>query len=121
MSTPVQQTVSAQALRAATAVSQDRLWQSLEAMAAMGGLGNGGVTRQALTAEDIAARALLIGWARKLGLEVSVDDAANLFLRRPGQVPLAAPVLAGSHMDSQPAGGRFDGIYGVLAAFEAMH
>jgi N-carbamoyl-L-amino-acid hydrolase len=120
MSIKAQQTVSAQALQTATAVSQDRLWQSLEAMAAIGGLGSGGVTRQALTAEDIAARALLIGWARKLGLEVSVDDAANLFLRRSGQEPQAPPVLAGSHMDSQPAGGRFDGIYGVLAAFEVM-
>jgi N-carbamoyl-L-amino-acid hydrolase len=114
------QTLSAAAQKAAAAVLEDRLWQSLEAMAAIGGLDNGGVTRQALTPEDIAARALLIGWARALGLEVSVDDAANLFLRRPGEDPQALPVIAGSHMDSQPAGGRFDGIYGVLAAFEVM-
>lgn len=120
MSNPVQHSLSAPALKAAAAVSEDRLWQSLEAMAAIGGLGNGGVTRQALTPEDIAARALLIGWARQLGLEVSTDEAANLFLRRSGQEPQAPPVVAGSHMDSQPAGGRFDGIYGVLAAFEAM-
>jgi len=113
-------TLSASALKAAAAVSEDRLWQALEAMAAIGALGNGGVTRQALTPEDIAARALLIGWARKLGLAVSIDDAANLFLRRAGQEPQATPVVAGSHMDSQPAGGRFDGIYGVLAAFEAV-
>jgi N-carbamoyl-L-amino-acid hydrolase len=116
----VQHSLSAPALKAAAAVSEDRLWQSLEAMAAIGGLGNGGVTRQALTPEDIAARALLIGWARKLGLEVSIDEAANLFLRRAGQEPQAPPIVAGSHMDSQPAGGRFDGIYGVLAAFEVM-
>lgn len=114
-------TLSEAALKAAAAVSEERLWRSIEAMAEIGGLGNGGVTRQALTREDIEARALLIGWARALGLAVSIDDAANLFLRRPGQEPEAVPVLAGSHMDSQPAGGRFDGIYGVLAAFETMH
>jgi N-carbamoyl-L-amino-acid hydrolase len=114
-------TLSEAALKAAAAVSQDRLWRSIEAMVAIGGLGNGGVTRQALTREDIEARAMLIGWARALGLEVSIDEAANLFLRRPGQDSAAAPVLAGSHMDTQPAGGRFDGIYGVLAAFETMN
>jgi N-carbamoyl-L-amino-acid hydrolase len=116
----VQHSLSEAALKAAAAVSENRLWQSIAAMAEIGGLGNGGVTRQALTPEDIAARALLIGWAQALGLEASTDAAANLFLRRPGQDPEAAPVLAGSHMDSQPAGGRFDGIYGVLAAFEVM-
>jgi N-carbamoyl-L-amino-acid hydrolase len=120
VSNSIQHTLSATALKAAAVVSEARLWHSIEAMAEIGGLGNGGVTRQALTREDIAARALLIRWAQALGLEVSIDDAANLFLRRPGQDPGAAPVLAGSHMDSQPAGGRFDGIYGVLAAFEAM-
>src|SRR5262245_47442674 len=113
-------TLSDQALIAAAAVSEGRLWQSIESMAEIGGLGNGGVTRQALTREDIAARAVLIGWAEARGLEARIGEAANLFLRRPGQDPEAAPVLAGSHMDSQPAGGRFDGIYGVLAAFEAM-
>jgi N-carbamoyl-L-amino-acid hydrolase len=117
----VQHTLSERALKAAAAVSESRLWQSLMAMAEIGSLGNGGVTRQALTDEDIAARAMLIRWAQALGLAVSIDEAANLFLRRSGQDPHAAPVLAGSHMDSQPAGGRFDGIYGVLAAFESMH
>ena len=108
-----------EATAAAAAVSADRLWSTLMAMAEIGARPDGGVCRQALTVEDREARDLLIGWARGRGYGVSVDPAANLFVRRPGRQDVA-PVLAGSHMDSQPAGGRFDGIYGVLAAFEAL-
>ena len=68
----------------------------------------------------IEARALLLSWARSLGLAVSVDAIGNLFLRREGMDPSAAPVMTGSHMDTQPKGGRFDGIYGVLAGLEAL-
>ena len=106
--------------RVAEQVSETRLWDAIAAMAAIGGDPDGGVTRQALTREDIAARAMLIGWGRRAGLEPSVDEAANLFLRLPGSDPEASPVLIGSHMDSQPSGGRFDGIYGVLAGFEVL-
>lgn len=89
-------------------------------MAKIGAIAGNGVDRQALSAQDIEARALLISWAAARGFEVAVDDIANLFVRRAGTEPDLAPVLSGSHMDSQPLGGRFDGIFGVLAAFEAL-
>ncbi len=89
-------------------------------MAEIGRIPGHGVSRQALSREDIRARALLIEWAGARGYEVAVDPIANLFVRRAGRDPSAAPVLGGSHMDSQPAGGRFDGIFGVLAGLEAL-
>ena len=101
-------------------VDGDRLWRRLMQMAEIGAIPGNGVNRQALSEEDIAARELLIDWARKRGYGVAVDDAANLFVRRPGSEPDLAPVLTGSHMDSQPRGGRFDGIYGVMAGLEAL-
>lgn len=108
------------ARRAAAAVSEERLWRRLMAMAEIGGFPGGGVNRQALSDADIEARALLLEWAAARGYRASVDGIANLFLTRDGADPDGAPLLAGSHMDTQPAGGRFDGIYGVLAAFEAL-
>ena len=107
-------------LDAAAAVRQDRLWKRHMAMAKIGAIPGNGVNRQALTQEDIRARALLIAWADARGYQVSVDDIANLFIRRPGSQSDAPPVLIGSHMDSQPMGGRFDGIFGVLAGFEVL-
>ena len=101
-------------------VDGGRLWRRLMQMAEIGAIPGNGVNRQALSEEDIAARELLIDWARKRGYGVAVDDAANLFVRRPGSEPDLAPVLTGSHMDSQPRGGRFDGIYGVMAGLEAL-
>ena len=105
---------------AAARVDESRLWQRHAEMAKLGAIPNNGVNRAALSAEDIAARRLLVGWARERGYGVSIDGIGNLFLRRAGADPDAAPVLTGSHMDSQPRGGRFDGIYGVLAGFEAL-
>ena len=101
-------------------VSETRQWDRLMQMARLGAIAGDGVDRACLTPLDRAARRLLIGWAAEIGAAVSVDDAANLWLRRDGTDPAAAPVLTGSHMDSQPAGGRFDGIYGVIAALEAL-
>jgi beta-ureidopropionase / N-carbamoyl-L-amino-acid hydrolase len=112
--------LSAAALAAAAAVDETRLWQALMDLATVGARSDGGVCRHALSDEDIAARALVIGWAESRGFEASVDEAANLFIRRGGRDADAAPVLAGSHMDSQPAGGKFDGAYGVLAGLEAL-
>ncbi len=89
-------------------------------MARIGAIPGEGVNRACLTELDRQARRLLIGWAEQAGAEVSVDAAANLWLRREGEDRDAAPVLTGSHMDTQPEGGRFDGIYGVLAGLEAM-
>ena len=108
------------AKRGAAAIDQARLWRRHMAMAEIGKIPGGGVSRQALSGDDIRARALLLEWAGARGYRPAVDDIANLFIRRPGRDPDAAPVVAGSHMDSQPAGGRFDGIFGVLAGLEAL-
>jgi N-carbamoyl-L-amino-acid hydrolase len=106
--------------RAANAVNQDRLWQRHVDMARHGGTAKGGVNRQALSAEDIAARRQLCDWAAQRRFPVFTDEIGNLFVHRPGSDANAAPVMSGSHMDSQPTGGRYDGMYGVLAAFEAL-
>jgi N-carbamoyl-L-amino-acid hydrolase len=101
-------------------VREDRLWGRLMDMARIGAIPGNGVNRQALTREDIAARRLLIEWAQGRGFKVEVDGIGNLFVRRPGRSPDAPPVLTGSHLDSQPSGGRFDGVYGVLAGLEVL-
>lgn len=99
---------------------QDRLWASLMAMAAIGATVGGGSNRLALSAEDGAARDLLRGWCEAAGLTVTVDGLGSMFARRAGSDPWAPPVLLGSHLDTQPLGGRFDGVLGVLAALEAV-
>lgn len=90
------------------------------ALAEYGARPDGGVDRQTLTEAEIEARAELVRWGRALGLTPFTDAAANLFLRLEGREPELPPVLAGSHIDSQPTGGKFDGAYGVLAALEAV-
>ena len=107
-------------LAAAAAVNEERLWRRLMAMASHGATVNGGVNRQALSAEDIGARRLMLAWADALGLSASTDGIGNLFLRLDGSDADAAPVLTGSHLDSQPTGGKFDGAYGVMAGVEAL-
>lgn len=99
-------------------VDGDRLWARLMALAAFGARSDGGVDRPALSAIEAQARAQLIAWGRAIGLKAYTDQAANLFLRLEGQDPTLPPVLAGSHIDSQPTGGKFDGVFGVLAALE---
>jgi beta-ureidopropionase / N-carbamoyl-L-amino-acid hydrolase len=113
-------TIHEAAKRAAAVVDQERLWRRHMAMAEIGKIPGGGVSRQALSGDDVRARALLLEWAAARGYVPAVDAIANLFVRRPGSDVDAAPVLAGSHMDSQPAGGRFDGIFGVLAGLETL-
>jgi len=105
----------------AAAVDADRLWTRHMTMAKFGALPGDGVCRQAFTAEDISARRQLLAWAKQHGYAAAADAIGNLFVRRPGVDPALAPVLTGSHMDSQPRGGRFDGIYGVLAGLEALN
>lgn len=107
-------------VRASRFVDTDRLWQHHMEMAAIGAIPGNGVNRQALSREDIAARKLLISWAAARHYEIGIDGIGNLFVRRPGSEPGLAPVMTGSHMDSQPMGGRFDGMYGVLAGLEVM-
>ena len=109
-----------QGLRVAAAVSETRQWDRLMRLAQIGAIPGDGVNRQALTALDREARRLMIAWAEAAGASVSVDEAANLWFRVEGTRPGAAPVLTGSHMDSQPEGGRFDGIYGVVAGLEVL-
>lgn len=101
-------------------VDQERLWQRHMEMARIGAIPGNGVNRAAFSKEDIAARRLLVSWARARNFGLAIDAVGNIFIRRPGTDPHAAPVMTGSHMDSQPRGGRFDGIYGVLAGLEAM-
>ena len=105
---------------ASAAVSEARQWGRLMEMASFGAIPGDGVNRACLTPLDRAARRRLIGWAQAAGASISIDDAANLWLRRDGTDPTAAPVLTGSHMDTQPNGGRFDGMYGVIAGLEAL-
>ncbi|CAM3880114.1 hydantoinase/carbamoylase family amidase [Bordetella tumulicola] len=100
-------------------VSQQRLWDRHESLARIGATPGGGVNRQALSKEDIAACRQLIDWGNTIGLQASRDEAGNIFLRLEGTDSLAAPVISGSHLDSQPTGGKYDGAYGVLAALEA--
>ncbi len=105
---------------ASGAVDEARLWRRHMVLAEIGATGKGGVNRQALSEEEAHARALLADWAAALGYGVSVDGISNLFIRREGTDPALAPVLTGSHIDSQPTGGKFDGAYGVLAGLEAL-
>ncbi|MBO1080309.1 hydantoinase/carbamoylase family amidase [Roseomonas haemaphysalidis] len=102
------------------AIDESRQWARLMGMAMLGAIPHDGVNREALTPLDRQARRLLVTWAIEAGLTVSIDEMNNLFLRHEGTDPTAAPVLSGSHMDSQPSGGRFDGIWGVVAALEAV-
>jgi N-carbamoyl-L-amino-acid hydrolase len=104
----------------ASAVSESRLWQRHVEMAKIGATPKGGVNRLALTPEDNRARQLLCAWAKQRNYQVFIDGIGNIFVRRPGTDKDAAPVMSGSHMDTQPTGGRFDGMFGVLAAFEAL-
>jgi N-carbamoyl-L-amino-acid hydrolase len=105
---------------AMAAVDEARQWGRLMEMAKLGAIPGEGVNRACLTPLDREARRLLLSWAEPLGLKPSVDALGNLFLRHEGTEPGAAPVLTGSHMDTQPNGGRFDGIWGVIAGLEAV-
>ncbi|MGD9538859.1 MAG: Zn-dependent hydrolase [Alphaproteobacteria bacterium] len=102
------------------AVNADRLWESLMEMAKIGGTEKGGVCRLALSDEDKAARDLFVRWCKEAGCTVTIDQMGNIFGRRPGRNDSLPPIMAGSHIDSQPTGGRFDGIYGVMAGLEVI-
>ena len=102
------------------AINAERLWSTLNEMARIGATPAGGVTRLTLSDEDRQARDLLRQWAQEAGFPCEVDSMGNMFIRRAGKNPQLAPILTGSHVDSQPLGGRYDGIYGVLAGLEAL-
>lgn len=100
-------------------VNGRRLRESLEDMAKIGATPGGGVHRLTLTETDKQARDLFVEWLKELDLDISIDQMGNIFGRRPGTEELP-PVISGSHIDSQPKGGRFDGILGVMGALEAL-
>ncbi len=101
-------------------VNGDRLWGSLMELARIGGTPKGGVCRLALTDLDRQGRDLVVGWARAAGMSITVDKIGNVFMRREGRDPSRAPIVCGSHIDTQPTGGKFDGNYGVLAGLEVV-
>jgi beta-ureidopropionase / N-carbamoyl-L-amino-acid hydrolase len=106
--------------RMTPSINTDRLWQSIMDMARIGPTPEGGSCRRALSAEDAAARALLLEWCRPLGLRFEQDAVGNMFLRREGTDVAARPVAFGSHLDTVPTGGRFDGVFGVLAGLAVI-
>ena len=101
-------------------INGERLWQSLMELARIGATPKGGVCRLALTDLDRQGRDLVIGWAREAGMSITVDQIGNVFMRRPGRDNALPPIMTGSHIDTQPTGGKFDGNYGVLAGLEVV-
>jgi len=101
-------------------VNRDRLWNTLMDMGRIGALPNGGCNRPSLSEADKQGRDLFIDWCRKAGCQIIFDAAGNIFARRPGRNPSRPAVATGSHLDTQPHGGKFDGIYGVLAGLEVV-
>ena len=101
-------------------INRDRLWQSLMDLAQLGATVKGGVCRLALTDLDRQARDLFVQWCEAAGCSVSVDAIGNIFARRAGRNPALPPVMTGSHIDTQPTGGKFDGCYGVMAGLEVI-
>jgi N-carbamoyl-L-amino-acid hydrolase len=101
-------------------VNPQRLWDTLMETAKFGGTPKGGVRRLTLTEEDKRVRDWFKAETEKLGCTVTVDEVGNMFATRPGKNPDLLPIAMGSHLDTQPTGGKFDGILGVLGALEAM-
>ncbi|HEM7811249.1 Zn-dependent hydrolase [Burkholderia multivorans] len=101
-------------------VNGQRLWDSLMEMATIGATARGGNCRLALSDDEVRGRRRFIAWCEAAGCEIRIDPIGNLFARRPGTEPDAPAVMCGSHLDTQPLGGRFDGVYGVLAGLEAI-
>jgi N-carbamoyl-L-amino-acid hydrolase len=101
-------------------INGPRLWTSLMDLARIGATDKGGVKRLALTDLDRQGRDLVVQWAKEAGLNITVDKIGNVFMRREGANPALPPIVTGSHIDTQPTGGKFDGNYGVLAGLEVV-
>ena len=101
-------------------INGDRLWASLMELAQIGATAKGGVKRLALSDLDKQGRDLVVSWGKQAGMTVTVDKIGNVFMRRAGRNAALPPVMSGSHIDTQPTGGKFDGNYGVLAALEVV-
>lgn len=101
-------------------INGDRLWQSMMDSARIGATSGGGLSRLALTDLDREMRDLFVGWCEDAGCSVTIDLLGNISARRSGRDEVSAPIAFGSHLDTQPLGGRFDGVLGVLAGLEVM-
>ena len=101
-------------------INGQRLWESLMELAQIGATEKGGVCRLTLTDLDKKARDLFADWCKRAGATIKVDRLGNVFARREGRDPSRAPVMTGSHIDTQPTGGKFDGAYGVMAGLEVL-
>ena len=101
-------------------INGDRLWDSLMELAQIGATPKGGVCRLTLTDLDKQGRDLVTRWAREAGMTLTIDKIGNGFMRRPGRNNSLPPIMTGSHIDTQPTGGKFDGNYGVLAGIEVV-
>ena len=101
-------------------IDAQRLWDSLMATARIGATPKGGICRLTLTDLDRQVRDWFKAQCEALGCTVTIDDMGNMFARRPGRNPALAAIAMGSHLDTQPTGGKFDGVLGVLAALEAL-
>ncbi len=101
-------------------INLDRLMETIRQSAEIGRLPNGGICRLSLTDEDKRMRDLFLQWMEDCGLETRIDDFGNMYGRRKGKNDELAPVLAGSHLDTQPKGGKYDGVLGVLGALEVI-
>jgi N-carbamoyl-L-amino-acid hydrolase len=101
-------------------VNGDRLLQSLMEMAKIGATEKGGCCRLTLTDLDKQARDLFVHWCKDIGCTVTIDQVGNIFARRPGRNNELPAIITGSHLDTQPTGGKFDGVYGVLAGLEVL-
>jgi N-carbamoyl-L-amino-acid hydrolase len=101
-------------------INGKRLWQSLMDMAKIGATEKGGCCRLALTDLDRECRNLFVQWLKKEGCTLRIDTMGNIFAHRPGRNETLPPVITGSHLDTQPTGGKFDGVYGVLAGLEIL-
>jgi beta-ureidopropionase / N-carbamoyl-L-amino-acid hydrolase len=101
-------------------INGPRLWDSLMELAKIGATPKGGVCRLALSELDKQGRDLVVGWAKAAGMSVTVDKIGNIFMRRAGKNNALPPIGTGSHIDTQPTGGKFDGNYGVLAGLEVV-
>ena len=102
------------------AINGERLWDTLMEMAKIGATEKGGCCRLALTDLDKQGRDLFVQWCEQAGCTIKIDKMGNIFARREGTDSSLPAVLTGSHLDTQPTGGRFDGVYGVLTGLEVI-
>src|SRR5699024_6619678 len=101
-------------------INLKRLMDHIQVSSTIGALPNGGIRRLALTDEDKEMREIFIDWMKAIDLQVRVDDFGNIYGRKEGKDKHAPAVLIGSHLDTQPEGGKYDGILGVLAGLEVL-